>query len=55
MKKTLTALARDTRGNFLEYMILIGLIAIVGVATFGDFGTAIDGKARSFINAIDGL
>ena len=41
----MNALIRDTRGaNLLEYILLVGVIAIVGAAGFAKFGTAIKDK-----------
>jgi Flp pilus assembly pilin Flp len=39
MHRKLLQLARDTRGaNMVEYIILVGLVAIVGFAAFQLFG-----------------
>ena len=38
-------LVQDTRGaNLVEYMMLVGLIAIIAIAGFSKFGTSVKDK-----------
>jgi pilus assembly protein Flp/PilA len=38
-------LVQDTRGaNLVEYMMLVGLIAIIALVGFGKFGSAVNKK-----------
>jgi Flp pilus assembly pilin Flp len=39
-------LARDERGNMTEYIILIGVIALLCLAAFQTFGQSVTGKAE---------
>ncbi|HTU62744.1 MAG TPA: hypothetical protein VMF89_29985 [Polyangiales bacterium] len=44
----LRALLADTRGaGLVEYIILVGLIALAALAGFNHFGTQVNTKARS--------
>jgi pilus assembly protein Flp/PilA len=46
-------LRRDERGaSFVEYVIVVGLIAIVCIAAFGDFGSAINTTIGNQANSI---
>lgn len=46
-------LARDERGaSFVEYVIVVGLVAIVCIVAFGKFGTAINDKVEDQTKAI---
>jgi Flp pilus assembly pilin Flp len=52
----LARLRRDQRGaSFVEYVIVVGLIAIVCIAAFGDFGTAINETITNQAGAIRGM
>ncbi|MET0342864.1 MAG: Flp family type IVb pilin [Polyangiales bacterium] len=45
-QRSLAALRDDTRGaGLVEYIILIGLIALLAIAGFNQFGTAVNQKA----------
>jgi pilus assembly protein Flp/PilA len=51
-------LLRDTRGaNLVEYIILVGVIALIAIAGFRVFGTSVNGKINEQsgkIGAING-
>jgi Flp pilus assembly pilin Flp len=52
----LNRFVRDQRGaSFVEYLILVGVIAIVGIIAFEKFGTAITGRAENFSGKIETL
>lgn len=49
-------LARDTRGaNLVEYIMLVGLIAILCIVAFNQFGGAVKAKLTEEKGAIDGI
>lgn len=55
-KTALMNVIRDQRGaGFTEYLILVGLIAIVCIVAFGAFGESISNKTDEFAGEIDGL
>ena len=42
-----TQLWRDTRGaNLVEYVILVGVIALIALAGFKSFGTSVKNKVK---------
>ena len=47
----------DTRGDtgFVEWVILVGVIAIVGIAAFTAVGSAVSEKAEDAAGEIEGL
>lgn len=52
----LDRIIRDQRGaSFVEYLILIGVIAIVGIIAFGEFGDKVGEKARDFGGRVESL
>lgn len=52
----LNPIVRDQRGaSFVEYLILVGVIAIVGIFAFEQFGDAITGRADTFRGKIETL
>lgn len=52
----LARLGRDERGaSFVEYVIVVGLVAIVCIVAFGDFGKAVDKKVKDQTNAITNM
>lgn len=52
----LKQLLHDRRGaGMTEYLILVGVIAIVGIVAFEAFGDAISGKADEFTGEVEGL
>ncbi|HKU41587.1 MAG TPA: hypothetical protein VJR89_25695 [Polyangiales bacterium] len=51
-----TQILRDQRGaSFVEYLILVGVIAIVGIIAFSEFGDAITGRAQTFGGKVEQL
>ncbi len=47
--KSLRKLESDTRGaSFMEYVVLVGLIAVVCIAAYQAFGSAISTKVGQF-------
>jgi len=56
--KSAKQLAKDTRGaNMVEYIIMVGLIAIIAMAGFRFFGTQIQQKINqqgSTVNTVTG-
>lgn len=56
LQTTLKALKQDTRGaSFMEYVVLVGLIAIVCIAAYQAFGSAIGDKVQEFGNTVTGI
>ena len=55
--KSLKKLLHDTRGEtgFIEWMILVAVIAIFCLGAFRNIGTAINNKAGTKVTAINGL
>jgi len=57
--RTRAALARlrtDERGaSFVEYVIVVGLVAIVCIFAFGEFGKAVDTKVKQQTTAITNM
>jgi Flp pilus assembly pilin Flp len=52
--KSLQKLKSDTRGaSFMEYVVLVGLIAVVCIAAYQAFGSAI-GKFGTTVGTIPG-
>jgi Flp pilus assembly pilin Flp len=46
----------DTRGaNIVEYVILVGVVALVAVAGFRLFGTSVKDKISDQANAVGGI
>ena len=45
IKLSKNSLLRDTRGaNMVEYIIMVGLVALIALAGFKTFGSAVMGK-----------
>jgi Flp pilus assembly pilin Flp len=56
VQKRIHPIARDQRGaGFTEYLILVGLVAVVCIVAFTAFGGAISTKAGEFTTAVQGL
>ena len=55
--KNLLRFFKDTRGDtgFVEWVILVGVIAIVGIAAFTAVGSAVSEKAEDAASEIQGL
>jgi Flp pilus assembly pilin Flp len=49
LKATFEALRKDTRGaSFMEYVVLVGLIAVVCIGAYSIFGKAVSDKVQEF-------
>jgi pilus assembly protein Flp/PilA len=49
-------LVKDTRGaNLVEYILLVGLIAIVAMVGFQKFGKSVNDKVKSQAGQVDGI
>jgi Flp pilus assembly pilin Flp len=56
MKNEIESIIKDQRGaGFTEYLILVGLIAIICIAAFGDFGKAVSSKTNDFKGKVSTL
>ena len=56
MKNQIQNLLQDQKGaGFTEYLILVGLIAIICITAFTDFGQAVSDKATDFSSQIGDL
>jgi pilus assembly protein Flp/PilA len=54
-QRTRDTLFTDTRGaTLVEYILLVGLIALVALAAFEDFGWAVDDKIQEQASCMDG-
>jgi Flp pilus assembly pilin Flp len=54
--RTVRALGADTRGaGLVEYIILVGLIALLAIAGFETFGTAVNEKAIELGEGVTGI
>jgi Flp pilus assembly pilin Flp len=54
MARSRTGIAADTRGaNLVEYMVVVGLIAIVAMAGWRAFGSRVDAKAEAQARCIE--
>lgn len=52
----LRTLRDDTRGaGLVEYIILVGLIALLAIAGFGQFGSAVNTKAIGLGTQVSGI
>ena len=51
-----TALARDSRGaNLVEYILLVGLVAIVAMVGFEIFGSSVRQKVLDQSDSVDSI
>lgn len=54
--RKLQALARDTRGaGFVEYIILVGLVALFCILAYRAFGEQVSNKVQEQGNAVQGI
>jgi pilus assembly protein Flp/PilA len=54
--RNLQALARDTRGaGFVEYIILVGLVALFCIIAYRAFGTAVTTKVNEQAGQVQGI
>ena len=50
------AIAKDTRGsNFVEYMIICGVVALLAIVAFTQFGTDVQDKIIEEGGAVTGI
>jgi Flp pilus assembly pilin Flp len=48
VKKTVTRIVQDTRGSeFIEYILIAGVVALLAVAAFTTFGADIQAKIQA--------
>lgn len=53
---TLRALAKDTRGaGLVEYIVLVGLIALAAIMGFETFGGAVNERATTLGGKVSGI
>ena len=56
VKSVNSQILRDTRGaNLVEYIILVGVIALIAIAGFKVFGGTIDTKIRAQATKIESV
>ena len=56
MKKHLKALTGDTKGaNLVEYIILVGVIALIAIAGFKTFGGKVQDKVNEQAGSVSGI
>ena len=49
-------LVRDRRGaNMVEYIILVGIVALLAIVAFRTFNTSVRGKVTQQAGAVDGI
>jgi len=55
MKKLVQKVISDTRGSFVEYIILTGLVALALIVTYRTFGTTIAAKVTEQAGQVTGI
>lgn len=56
LKPQLSKLLSSTRGaGFVEYIILVGLVALFCIAAYRAFGTAVTGKVNEQAQGVTGI
>jgi Flp pilus assembly pilin Flp len=56
IQKKIASIVRDQRGaGLVEYLMLVGLIAIICIAIFGEFGEAVSDRASQFKDDVSKL
>ncbi len=56
MNKMSKALIRDTKGaNLVEYIILVGVIALIAIAGFKTFGGKVQDKVNEQAGSVSGI
>ena len=54
--RQLKMLARDTRGaGFVEYIILVGLVALFCIVAYQAFGSAVSAKVQEQAGKVQGI
>lgn len=49
------SLVKDTRGEFVEKLILVAVVALACIAAFTYFGKKVDEKARGLGDRVSGI
>jgi Flp pilus assembly pilin Flp len=53
---SVSALLRDTRGaNMVEYMIIVGVVALLAIAAFTTFGSNVQSKIKDEGTAVTAI
>ena len=53
MRRLLRSLLRDTRGaNMVEYILLVGVVALISIAAFKMFGGKVQDKIKEQGNSV---
>jgi Flp pilus assembly pilin Flp len=55
MKKLIKEVISDTRGSFVEYIILTGLVALFCIAGYRVFGQSVANKVTQQANQVTGI
>jgi Flp pilus assembly pilin Flp len=56
LSSTLKSLKTDTKGaSFMEYIVLVGLIAILAMGAYQIFGKSISTKVTEFGSTVSGI
>jgi len=55
MNNRLSELIHDTRGNFVEYIIVTGLVALFCIAGYRVFGTSVANRVRDQAGQVNGI
>lgn len=55
MKKLIKDVLIDTRGSFVEYIILTGLVALFCIGGYRFFGTSVSNKVRLQADQVTGI
>lgn len=55
MKQRLNQLLHDDRGNLVEYLIVIGLVALLAIGAFQIFGNSVSTKITNQSKAVDSI
>lgn len=55
MHQRIVRLLRDERGNLVEYLIVIGLVALLALAAFQTFGDAVSKKIGGQAKTVGGI
>lgn len=55
MKKLIKEVISDTRGSFVEYIIVTGLVALFCIAGYRFFGNSVANKVRQQAGQVTGI
>lgn len=53
--RSLKQLAEDTRGQLVEYIIVVGAVALASVAAYSQFGGAVQQKVESMGTSVGSI